>query len=208
MARGDWLSGSRGELAADRILDAAGQLFARQSPASVGMNDIARAAGCSRATLYRYFDSREALHAGYVHRQARLVHAQLGAQLAGIDDPRRRLVDGFCHTLQLVRADPALRSWFGADAPPLGAELAGRSEVITTLVAAFLSSLDGTSLDGAESTAERRARWLVRALTSLLSFPGTGPEDERAMVQEFLVPVLLPASAQPGPRHPGKSVPG
>ncbi|HOW94579.1 MAG TPA: hypothetical protein PLF91_08820, partial [Mycolicibacterium fallax] len=34
MARGDWLSGSRGELAADRILDAAGQLFARQSPAS------------------------------------------------------------------------------------------------------------------------------------------------------------------------------
>ena len=30
------------------------------------LNDIARAAGCSRATLYRYFDNRDALHAAYV----------------------------------------------------------------------------------------------------------------------------------------------
>ena len=49
----DWLAERRGEVAADRILDAAEQLYTQGDQASVGMNEIARAAGCSRATLYR-----------------------------------------------------------------------------------------------------------------------------------------------------------
>ena len=61
----------------DHILDAAGELFARHGIAAVGMNEIATAAGCSRATLYRYFDCREALHTAYVHREARAVSAQI-----------------------------------------------------------------------------------------------------------------------------------
>ena len=66
----DWLAARRTEVAADRILDAAGGLFADNDPATVGMHEIARAAGCSRATLYRYFDNRETLHTAYVHREA------------------------------------------------------------------------------------------------------------------------------------------
>ena len=65
----DWLAGRRTEVAADRILDAAEQLYTRRDQAAIGMNEIARAAGCSRATLYRYFDNREALRAAYVHRE-------------------------------------------------------------------------------------------------------------------------------------------
>ena len=63
----DWLGSRRAEVAADRILDAAGALFAEHDVAGVGMNDIARAAGCSRATLYRYFENREVLHTAYVY---------------------------------------------------------------------------------------------------------------------------------------------
>ena len=44
------------------------------------MNEIARAAGCSRATLYRYFENREALRTAYVHREThRLSRAIDGA---------------------------------------------------------------------------------------------------------------------------------
>ncbi len=53
----DWLAERRTAVAADRILDAAEELFTRHDPSSVGMNEIAKAAGCSRATLYRYFDN-------------------------------------------------------------------------------------------------------------------------------------------------------
>ena len=68
MAANKWLSERRTEVAADRILDAAVEQFTRHDPGSVGMNAIAKAAGCSRATLYRYLDSREALRNAYVHR--------------------------------------------------------------------------------------------------------------------------------------------
>ena len=61
MPGNDWLASRRNEAAADRILDAAEELYTQRDSDSIGMNEIARAAGCSRATLYRYFENREAL---------------------------------------------------------------------------------------------------------------------------------------------------
>src|SRR6201989_1622892 len=95
MAANDWLSERRTEVAADRILDAAEELFTGQDPGSVGMNEIAKAAGCSRATLYRYFENREALHTAYVHREAYTLHHRLLERIADISDSRERLIAGF-----------------------------------------------------------------------------------------------------------------
>ena len=92
MAGRAWLSDQRGELAAEKILDAAEKLFAEHDPGSVGMNEIARAAGCSRATLYRYFESRDALYTAYVHRWANALYHQLTQRLAGLDDPAQRQI--------------------------------------------------------------------------------------------------------------------
>ena len=74
----DWLAERRTEVAADRILDAADELFTRQDAATVGMNEIARAAGCSRATVYRYFENRDALYTAYVHRETLRVFSATG----------------------------------------------------------------------------------------------------------------------------------
>ena len=90
----DWLADRRTEAAAERILDAAEELFTRHDAATVGMNEIARAAGCSRATLYRYFESRDALHTAYVHRETHRLFGEIGEQLAAISDPHQRLVEG------------------------------------------------------------------------------------------------------------------
>lgn len=187
MAGRAWLSDQRGELAAEKILDAAEKLFAQQDPASVGMNEIARAAGCSRATLYRYFESRDALHTAYVHRWANALYHQLTRRLAGIDEPAERLVAGITESLALVRGNPALASWFAETGPPIGAAMAAQSDVITVMVASFLSAL-GT--EGNEAVQER-ARWVVRVVTSMLSFPGRDADDEREMLTQFVVPVVI-----------------
>ena len=187
MAGRTWLSDQRGELAAERILDAAEALFAEHDPASVGMNEIARAAGCSRATLYRYFESRDALHTAYVHRWANALYLELTRRLAGIDEPAQRLVAGITESLALVRGNPALASWFAETGPPIGAAMAAQSDVITVMVASFLSAL-GTEDD---DVASQRARWVVRVVTSMLSFPGRGIDDERAMLMQFVVPVVV-----------------
>ena len=122
MAANNWLSERRTEVAADRILDAAEELFTRHDPGSVGMNEIAKAAGCSRATLYRYFDNREALRNAYVHRETHRLSEAIDERIRGIEDPRDRLVAGIVTTLRLVRQSPALSAWFATTAPPIGAE--------------------------------------------------------------------------------------
>lgn len=195
-----WLSARRTELAADRILDAAERLFTQRDPASIGMNEIAKAAGCSRATLYRYFDSREALRTAYVHRETRRLGREIMVKIADVVEPAERLLVSITTTLRMVRDNPALAAWFTTTRPPIGGEMAGRSEVIAALAAAFLNSLGPDD----PTTVERRARWVVRMLTSLLMFPGRDEADERAMIAEFVVPIVTPASAAARKAgHPG-----
>src|SRR3954463_15882792 len=127
---GDWLAERRTEVAADRILDAAGELFAQQDAATVGMHEIASAAGCSRATLYRYFENRDALYTAYAHREAHRVFRELGDRIAVIADPRERLLEGVLAALSSVRESPSLAAWFIPDERPVGGEMAQRSLVI------------------------------------------------------------------------------
>jgi AcrR family transcriptional regulator len=180
----DWLGPQRAGAACDRILEAAGELFAERGVESVGMNDIANAAGCSRATLYRYFESREALHTAYVHRHAQAVNAELAGLVVDIAEPGERLLAALTHALRLVRENPALAAWFALS--PIGAEAAAESEVVQALTAGFLLSVGPADV----AAAQRRARWLVRVLTSFLAVPGCDPEEERAMLAEFVVPAM------------------
>ncbi|AKS33045.1 TetR/AcrR family transcriptional regulator [Mycolicibacterium goodii] len=193
----DWLASRRGEVAADLILDAADALFARKDAATVGMHEIAAAAGCSRATLYRYFENRDALYTAYVHREARRLHHEVSAQVAAVSDPAQRLIEGVITALRAVRASPALSSWFSAAQPPIGGEMAEHSEVIRALVEGFVRSL-GAATDAAADDAAavgRRARWLVRVMVSLLVFPGVDEADERAMLADFVAPLVVGVQA-------------
>jgi AcrR family transcriptional regulator len=190
---GDWLAARRTEVAADRILDAAGELFAQQEAATVGMHEIASAAGCSRATLYRYFENREALYTAYVHRESYRLYREMTEQINSVVDPRERLIEGMLASLRNVRESPALASWFSTTQRPIGAELAEQSEVIKALTEAFVISLGP---DDPELVAHR-ARWLVRVMTSLFLFPGHNDDDERAMLEEFVVPIVLPNQPEP-----------
>jgi AcrR family transcriptional regulator len=191
---GDWLGVRRTEVAADRILDAANDLFARQEAATVGMNEIASAAGCSRATLYRYFENREALYTAYVHRESYRLYREMTEQIASVADPAQRLIEGIITSLRNVRESPALSSWFATAQRPIGGEIAEQSEVIKALTEAFLISMAPDD----PGVVERKARWLVRVMTSLLVFPGHDEADERAMIEQFVVPIVVPATQDAG----------
>ncbi|TXI38926.1 MAG: TetR/AcrR family transcriptional regulator [Mycobacterium sp.] len=172
---------------AERVLDAAAALFAERGVDAVEMQDIARAAGCSRATLYRCFENRAALHGAFVQREARAVAARLIDHTSGIDDPRQRLLTGLSEALRAVRERPALAAWFSKTSA--GAEAAGSSKAVQVLTAAFVRSLGS----GSTEKADRQARWLVRVVASFLVSPGRDIDDERAMLEEFVLPLFFPA---------------
>ena len=97
------------------------------------MGDVARAAGCSRATLYRYFADRHELHVAYVHREARRVGGARGRRRGPGPDPEPGSVAAVLSALRHVRETPSLAAWFAAATPAATAELAQSSPVIEAL---------------------------------------------------------------------------
>ncbi|WP_213576898.1 TetR/AcrR family transcriptional regulator [Rhodococcus sp. USK13] len=182
---GDWMRDERPRVAAERILDVAAQLYVENGINAVGMAEVARAAGCSRATLYRYFDSRQALQLAFVHREARRIGALIAQDVSGTADQQTVIVEAMLTAIRLVRRDPTLAAWFQLGDSGLAAQIAHSSEVIESLGAAFLGQ---TGLGGEETS--RRARWLVRVIVSLLTVPGIDDDDERAMIEQFVAPVI------------------
>ncbi|MET8779183.1 TetR family transcriptional regulator [Nocardia sp. NPDC004654] len=182
----DWLAEQRTELAAQRILDAAARLFAERGVAETQMADIAKAAGCSRATVYRYFENRHAVRLAFVHREARRVGAAVVAEVDGIADPGERIVTAMLTAVRAVRAEPLLIAWFRPADAGLAVEIGQSSQVIEALAAAFLPD----SIGGDRA---RLARWLTRLIVSLLTVPGVDDADERAMLENFVAPLFASA---------------
>jgi AcrR family transcriptional regulator len=189
--RADWLRGERGALAAERILDAAERVFAEHGISATEMSHVAKAAGCSRATLYRYFESKHELRVAYMHRQTRQVARRVADSVRDIDDPGRRLVDAMLAALAQVRDTPGLAAWFTRSDSGHTAELAGASPVLRTVCATFLG-------DPADPDNQARARWLLRVIVSLLSAPGRDAVEERELIERFVVPVVLGSARTEG----------
>ncbi|MFI1464120.1 TetR/AcrR family transcriptional regulator [Nocardia carnea] len=186
---GDWLAGGRSELAAERILDAVRALVIDKGAGTVGMAEIAEAAGCSRATLYRYFDSRQSLYVAFAGREATQLIERVwrDQQLEG-PDRAERLLDGITATLAETRKTPHLAVWFEPANAGIVARLADSSEVIDALVTAFVSRFRP---DLPAAAAQRLGRWAVRIMVSLLTLPPADEAEERALLGDFLLPFLL-----------------
>ncbi|MBC7436138.1 MAG: TetR/AcrR family transcriptional regulator [Bdellovibrionales bacterium] len=79
------------EFKRDEILDIAAQCFADRSYHAASMNDIAAASGTSKARLYHYYESKEAILFDLLDRytqrlQALIVQAEATAQRRNLDD--------------------------------------------------------------------------------------------------------------------------
>ncbi len=186
-----WLREEQPDVAVERILDAADRAFVELGVSGAGMAKIAEFAGCSRGTLYRYFETRHDLHRAYVERVAHQIMERVGRQLEGIDDPRERLVEGTLRAIREVRRRPGTAAWFEPGVASLAARMSRSSEMVETLTSAFVSKLAGFPGDAGEG--RLRARWLVRVIVSLLAMPGESAREERLLVERFVAPVLAPA---------------
>lgn len=188
MSRGSgWVD--RRAPAVGRILDAAGRLFAERGVSAVGMGEIATAAGCARATLYRYFPDRASLQLAFVQREAARVGAQVAADLGSLPPDAEPLTEAVLAALRHVRATPTLLAWFSERDAARTADLARESEVIASLGLSMIEDPDAVA-------------WLVRMIVSLLTVPGGDAADERRLVERFITPAVAP-QLSPGRRTVG-----
>lgn len=186
MSTNRWSRHRDGQVAIDALLDAAGRCFAELGVARATMVDVARAAGCSRATLYRYFPNQDALHLAFVHRATLRIAAQMaGDRDAGAPDS---LVGRILFGIEQVRADPMLAVWFEPENVAVPMAVSRSSELLQSMSVGLIDENEELLLE--REDAELRAEWLLRSIVSLLAMPGADVHAERAMVESFVVPVL------------------
>lgn len=172
-------------MAADKLLDAAGRAFTELGVKATTMTDVCRYAGCSRATLYRYFENRQALRVAFVNRATLHMSAEIGAETASIADPQERLAEALLRSVRRVRSEPHLAAWFSPEDMSVPTELSQSDEV--------LASMGGLFADGGvdHAAGRLRARWVIRQIISLLVMPGADDAEEEEMVSRFVAPLVL-----------------
>ncbi|HWI77736.1 MAG TPA: TetR/AcrR family transcriptional regulator [Ramlibacter sp.] len=92
---------SQHEIKRDEILDIAAQCFAERSYAAASMNDIATAGGTSKARLYHYYESKEAILFDLLDRYTQRLLAIIGQAEA---TAQRRNLDDRAALHELVRS--------------------------------------------------------------------------------------------------------
>ena len=74
-----------------RVLDVAAELFYARGVHEVGMDELVRATGLGKATVYRLFPTKDALIGAYLRRQSTAILDQIDAAIAGHAEPERAL---------------------------------------------------------------------------------------------------------------------
>lgn len=89
------------------ILDAAQQVFEQYGARRANVEDVARAAGVSRSTLYRAYPNKDELLQAVLTRQAEEFLNELDAASVGLP-PREAVVESFSRGIALTREIPLL----------------------------------------------------------------------------------------------------
>ncbi len=133
------------------------------------MEDIAHRAGLARATLYRHFESKDALVQAIILAEAERFFAALDAALGRLRRSDERLVEGFAFALDYVRRHALLDKLRRTEPETLLPYLLGESRLIRVAAEAVAARIgcDGAQADGARSTAEL----VVRLVLSLALSP-------------------------------------
>jgi AcrR family transcriptional regulator len=182
------------------VVAAAARCVARDGLARTTVEAVATEAGCSRATVYRYFAGRDELLVAVLGRSADALAAHVRARVARCDDVEDVIVDGLLAASDAIARSPDLTAFSAPDVVGLTTRLAATAGVTSELVAAALAPL----LDALEASGRMRpditrqdaAEWLLRIGLSLLSVPiveRRSRDELRSLLRRMLLPSLLAA---------------
>ena len=193
----DWLNEERQELAADRILEAAGRVFVRDGIRGARMGKIAEAAGCARATLYRYFPNKEALLHAYMVQVAKGFGEVLNDRLRGLRSLGDRLVEAVAVSVELIQEREDVAPFFSEEGLGLTAQLTSNAAVMREQLTRQIESESSSGriqgrLKDDVSPAEA-AEWVTRAIFSFSVLPveARSADELRKYLRKMIVPALV-----------------
>jgi AcrR family transcriptional regulator len=185
------------EQARRQLVVAAEECFLDFGVRRTTMDDVARRAGVSRPTVYRYFSDRDALVVEVVTRRARIFGVRAREYISGRPDFPSKIVDGLGYLVRGGRRDPILSALLQPDT------LSATSGILTAGKVAERLSLEVWEpiLIAAQEAGEMRPEIDPRELCGVmadLELMMIGRQDlldpdgpgVRELVGDFLLPAL------------------
>jgi AcrR family transcriptional regulator len=176
-----------------RLADAALDCIARQGIAKTTLDDVARAAGCSRATVYRVFPGgKDGLMSAVVDTEVARFFSALALRMGAASDLEEVLVVGMAEAALRITEHPGLSFLLEHEPEVILPHLAfSHMDSVLAVSSTFTAPFLGRWLDHDE--AKRVAEWAARIVLSYLSCPADGVDltDEvrvRRLVQTFVLP--------------------
>jgi AcrR family transcriptional regulator len=192
-------SGAASGPQADRILDAALELFVTFGLRRTTMDDVARACGLGRATIYRRFPGKSDLVAGVLLREARRFFAELDRSVAAFSTLEERLVEGFVTTLRISREQRLVHRLMVLEPESLLRHATDQAGPLLAAARGYLAHRLRAAQkqgDAGDFDPEVVAEILIRLTHSLLLTPaGHIPLDDdgaRLFARRYLTPMVRP----------------
>jgi AcrR family transcriptional regulator len=193
-----------------RVIDGALACIARQGVAKTTLDDVARAAGCSRATVYRAFPGgKDAVLRAVVDTEVSRFFSALAVRMGAATDLEDVLVAGMTEAATRVAGHPALGFLLQHQPELVLSQLAfARMDEVLAVTCTFTTPFLGRWLDQAE--ARRVAEWAARIVVSYLVCPAEGVDltdaaQVRRLVRMFVLPGIralhVPPSGVGSPRR-------
>ena len=186
----------------ERLLDAAEVCLAQFGPQKTSMEDVARAGGMSRATVYRYFENRDALLLGVASRQASNLASEAISYLSQFNTISDWLVEGLLFTLRELPQRPVFASLVTSlDSRSSGSLLLGSTGLIqigVNVLSPMFANAQEQGLLRDDIDPEMLIEWLLRMLWTYLNAPSQVATDEEGMRRLFrmmLIPAVLKDSS-------------
>lgn len=192
----------------DRIVDAALDCFRRYGIAKTTVEDVARAAGVSRPTVYRQFrGGRDEIVLDVLVRRGAVHYARIGRVMDNHDDLGDAVVAGVHEAIKAARTDEYLSMLVWPENAGLTALVVSASETMLTATRLLLephwerARAAGTLRPGLDL--DDAAEWLVRVVTSFVVAEAPEARSGRvldAYLRRFLVPVFVrdaPSAGRP-----------
>ena len=184
--------------ASDRILDGALACVARVGVGKTTLDDVAREAGCARATVYRAFPGRQALFHALLDREVAALGAQVLMAAAEADTLADAVVAVMLTAAQTVRTHLALAFVLAHESEIVVLQLSFERGSEVLRAAARLVAPAFTRFVTADD-AERLGEWVARLTLSYLCDPSEyvqldQPAQVRELVDAFVVPGVIRSS--------------
>jgi AcrR family transcriptional regulator len=168
------------------------------------MEDVARAAGMSRATVYRYFENRDALLLGVASRQASALAAEAINYLGQFNTISDWMVEGLLFTLRELPHRPVFASLVtvtSLDSSASGNLFLGSTGLVqigVNVLQPIFANAKAQGLLRDDVDPEMLVEWLLRVLWTYLNAPSQVATDEEGMRKLFrmmLIPAVLKDSS-------------